>query len=91
MAVIVIIELPGVTKEKYQASHAAIHKASWWPVDGFISHAGAPADDGWLVVDLWDSREAFMAFREKAGPIFQENDMPMVEPQLYEAVNVDTR
>jgi hypothetical protein len=89
MAIIVIVELPGVTKEQYQANHANIHSASWWPAEGFVAHAGAPANGGWLVVDLWASREAFMAFAEKARPFFEESGIPMTEPKIYEAVNVD--
>jgi hypothetical protein len=89
MAIIVIVDLPGVTKEQYQANHANIHAAPWWPAEGFISHAGAPSDGGWLVVDLWESKEAFGAFMEKAAPIFEEGGFPKVEPKIYEAVNVD--
>ncbi|MFG2876526.1 hypothetical protein ACGFYU_16305 [Streptomyces sp. NPDC048337] len=88
MAVIVIIELPGVTKEQYEANTAKITAASWWPAEGFISHAGAPADGGWLVVDLWESKEALAAFMEKAATIFQESGMPRSEPKIYEAERV---
>ncbi|MEU6880772.1 hypothetical protein [Streptomyces sp. NPDC046712] len=89
MAVIVVVELPGVTKEQYEENHSKIHAAPWWPVDGFVSHAGAPADNGWLVVDVWESAEAFQGFMEKAGPTFQEVGMPQVQPKIYEAVHVD--
>ncbi|MGF0177207.1 hypothetical protein ACQF36_44180 [Streptomyces sp. Marseille-Q5077] len=89
MAIIAIIELPGVTEEQYQVNHASIHAATWWPAEGFISHAGAPADGGWLVVDLWESKEALAAFMDKAATIFEANGMPRVEPKIYDAVNVD--
>ncbi|MEU4730960.1 MULTISPECIES: hypothetical protein [unclassified Streptomyces] len=89
MAIIAIVELPGVTKEQYELNHANLRAAPWWPAEGFISHAGAPADGGWLVVDLWESKEAFTAFMEKAATVFQESGMPRVEPKIYEAVNVD--
>jgi hypothetical protein len=46
VAIIAIIELPGVTEEQYQVNHSSIHAAPWWPAEGFISHAGAPADGG---------------------------------------------
>ncbi|MFJ3726967.1 hypothetical protein ACIPYQ_30990 [Streptomyces sp. NPDC090045] len=89
MAIIAIIELPGVGKDQYQANHASIFAAPWWPAAGFISHAGAPANGGWLVVDLWESKEALGAFMEQAAPIFQANGMPRAEPKIYEATNVD--
>ncbi|WP_137994204.1 hypothetical protein [Streptomyces vilmorinianum] len=92
MAIIVVIEMPGVTKEQYEESWRKIHSAPWWQADGFISHAGAPGDNGWLVVDLWESGEAFEKFVEKATPIFEEAGFPRsVQPKIYEAVHVDTR
>ncbi|MFD3622918.1 hypothetical protein ACFWWT_49070 [Streptomyces sp. NPDC058676] len=89
MAIIAIIDLPGVTREQYQVNHASVHAAPWWPAEGFICHVGAPADGGWLVVDIWESKEALAAFMEKAATIFEANGMPRVEPKIYEAVNVD--
>ncbi|MFD3505760.1 hypothetical protein [Streptomyces sp. NPDC058678] len=89
MAIIAILDLPGVTREQYQVNHASIHAAPWWPTEGFISHVGAPADGGWLVGDIWESKEALAAFMEKAATIFEANGMPRVEPKIYEAVNVD--
>jgi len=39
-------------------------------------------DNGWRVVDVWESEEAFQRFGEVIGPILQEVGMPG-QPQLF--------
>ena len=49
---------------------------------GILSHAAGPTDDGWRVVDVWESEEAFQRFGQVIGPILQEVGMPG-QPQLF--------
>jgi hypothetical protein len=47
-----------------------------WP-QGMIFHSGAAKPGGWVVFEIWDSKDAqerFMA--ERLGPALQQNDVP---------------
>ena len=67
MTVALIIDLPGVTAEQYEAVTAEV-TGDGWPAE-IIAHYAGPADGGWKVVDVWQSREAFDSFaEEKLGP-----------------------
>ncbi|MFJ3585966.1 hypothetical protein ACIPPS_27585 [Streptomyces sp. NPDC090127] len=92
MSVIVTVEIPGGTQEQYEQVHAQLDAAPWWPPEGFIAHAAGPdGSGGWRVVDFWESREAFVAFSEKAMPIFQSAGLPTAIPKVQDAVRVMTR
>ncbi|WP_418957744.1 hypothetical protein [Streptomyces tritici] len=88
MAVLVVIDIPGGTKEQYEESNRKITEASWFPPKGLLHHVGAPNNGGWIVVDVWETREDFRAFAEQARPIFSETGTPPVEPKFYEPANV---
>ena len=49
-----------------------------WPA-GLQSHSAGPSDQGWVVSEIWESREAQGAFMEaKLGPALAEMPMPEV-------------
>lgn len=58
---------------------------------GLISHTAAPTSNGWLVVDVWESEEAFQQFGETLIPILRELGLADVQPQTYPVFNVVTR
>jgi hypothetical protein len=88
MAVLMIQEVPGGTKEQYEevvsrlSDGRGLSSPGDWPVEGIIVHAAGPTDDGWRVVDVWESEEAFQRFGEVIGPILQEVGFNG-EPRLY--------
>jgi hypothetical protein len=68
MAVGIRIKLPGVGVEEFDRLDAAIDVRSNHP-DGLIFSASGPVDDGWRVVDFWESRAQFDTFAaERIGP-----------------------
>jgi hypothetical protein len=83
-----IHESPGGTKEHYErvadrlTDGRGLNSISDWPVDGILSHAAGPTDDGWVVVDVWESEEAFQRFGEVIGPLLEEEGMPGA-PKLF--------
>ncbi|MFE1550314.1 hypothetical protein [Streptomyces sp. NPDC058718] len=89
MAVIVTVEIPGGTKEQYEETTRLLQAEEWFPPTGFIAHAAGPdGSGGWRVVDFWDSEDDFLAFVERARPIFDRNGVRSVLPKVQEAVNV---
>lgn len=61
MAIGIRIKFAGLTQEQFDAVNKHVDPASD-PPKGLIFHASGPIDEGWGVIDFWDSREAFDAF-----------------------------
>ena len=76
------------TKEQYEEVGArltdggSLNSLTDWSTGGVLSHAAGLTDDGWRVVDVWESEEAFQRFGEVIGPILQEVGVPG-EPKLF--------
>lgn len=97
MAVAVVFEFPGMTQAQYEASavkvtggRGAVTSLSDWPVPGIVSHTAAPTPDGWLVVDVWESEEAFERFAEFIVPTLEELGVPDAQPRIFPVHTVVT-
>jgi quinol monooxygenase YgiN len=64
MAVGIRIKFAGVNQEVFDAVNKHVDPASD-PPKGLLFHASGPIDDGWGVIDFWESRAAFDAFQER--------------------------
>ena len=52
---------------------------------GGISHAAGPTEEGWRVVDVWESEEAFETFfRERLEQAMQNAGMPTPEVETWQ-------
>ncbi|KQX59417.1 MULTISPECIES: hypothetical protein [unclassified Streptomyces] len=92
MAVIVTLELPGGTQEQYEETTRMLRATDWFPPKGFIAHAAGPdGTGGWRVVDFWESEDDFLAFVEKARPLFERAGVRSFLPTVQPAVNVIVR
>ncbi len=58
MAVGLRIKFAGGTQEQYEAVNAQMN-AEAEPPDGLIFHAAGPIEDGWGIIDFWESRADF--------------------------------
>jgi hypothetical protein len=97
MAVAVVFEFPGMTREQYEQSaekvtggRGPVRSPSDWPVPGLVSHVAAATPDGWLVVDVWESEEAFRRFGEVIIPILKELGVADARPKVYPVHTVVT-
>jgi heme-degrading monooxygenase HmoA len=61
MAVGIRIKLPGVTQEQFDKVNEHV-MGSGGLAKGMIFHSSGPIDDGWGVIDFWESRADFDAF-----------------------------
>ncbi|HJQ51293.1 MAG TPA: hypothetical protein VJ838_12340 [Gaiellaceae bacterium] len=64
MAVGIRIKIPGVTQEQFDAAHEHINPERSAP-QGLLFHASGPIDDGWGIIDFWESRADFDAFQSR--------------------------
>jgi hypothetical protein len=53
-----------------------------WPVQGLLVHVAGEGTEGFRVVDVWESEEAFNQFGETLLPILQEVGIE-VSPDVY--------
>jgi hypothetical protein len=97
MAIVAVFENTGMTQAMYEqgvdkltGGHGMARKLTDWPVPGLLSHTAAPMPGGWLVVDVWESEEAFQRFGEILMPMLKEIGVPAVQPKIYPAFNVVT-
>ncbi len=61
MAVGVLMEFPGVTREQYDQLVQDLDLSG--PPEGELIHVCGPTSDGgWRTVDVWESQEAFERF-----------------------------
>ncbi len=86
---VVVIDLPGFTTEMYDAMagtmEAHVADASDHPA---VQHVAAVTDDGLLVIDVWESPEAFGAFAESqiAPAAAAAGVTAPIEPRILPAI-----
>lgn len=88
--VIVQFNIPGMTAQQYDQVWEDLRAAGQANPEGLAHHVGGPQGDNWVVVDLWESAEAFGKFGETLVPILEKNGVGPVEPVVIPAHFVHT-
>jgi hypothetical protein len=74
--VVVIVE--GITEEQYVesvrklAGKERVESSTDWPVHGLLAHIAGQGENGFRVIDVWESQEALDAFAEQLIPVMDE-------------------
>jgi hypothetical protein len=91
MAVVAVFQHPSLTRERYEKSvdgltggKSRMESPSDWPVEGLLAHVAGEGKNGFRVVDVWESEEAFNRFGEKLMPVLQGIGV-QGEPEVYPA------
>jgi len=72
MAIGLRIKFAGGTQEQYDAMHAEMNVDADQP-EGLIFHMAGPIEDGWGIIDAWESRGHFDAFQAgRIGPAMEK-------------------
>ena len=94
MAVGVLMMVPGGTQELYDQVNTemfgqALPQPEQLP-EGLIMHSAGPAEGGWYIYDVWESKEAGQGFMESTlgpavGAVLGDQAPPGgLEPQWFE-------
>ena len=89
MPVVAVFQGPTLTQDQYEqsvrrltGSKSRMESPSDWPVEGILAHLAGEGENGFRVVDVWESEEAFGRFGEKLMPILQDLGID-VQPETY--------
>jgi hypothetical protein len=86
---VVLVSPPGFTREQYEESIRRLRPGSDrlelpsdWPVEGLLAHIAGEGENGFRVVDVWESEDAVRRFGEVLMPILRELGVEG-DPEIY--------
>jgi hypothetical protein len=86
--IVVVFEFPELSQERYEqitqrlAGKSRMEELTDWPVEGLLVHIAGQTGNGFRVVDVWESEDAFRRFGEALMPALQEFGIEG-EPEVY--------
>jgi hypothetical protein len=86
--VILRFDFPNVSQQQYDNVWKELRATGNDHPKGLIFHVGGPTTGGWMVVDVWESEDAFRNFSSTLMPIIARQDIPQVQPSISPAYNV---
>ena len=86
MAIGLIFDIPGVTQAQYEQVRDEVAPGNRLP-PGMLSHVGGPSENGWCVVEVWESQDAATRFfTEKLQQALQKAGI-VGQPRIFEVAN----
>jgi quinol monooxygenase YgiN len=64
MAIAMLVDVPGLTREQFETAARQAKQAG--PQPGMLYHAAGPMNGGYRIVEVWDSQDAADAFYRSA-------------------------
>lgn len=84
MAVGIRIKLAGVSQDAFDAVNKHVDPVGN-PPKGILFHASGPIEEGWGVIDFWESRAHFDRFaQERIGPAMAAAGIEGGPPEIHE-------
>ncbi|HLX93535.1 MAG TPA: hypothetical protein VKR32_17745 [Puia sp.] len=84
--IVVVFKAPGFTSKDYDKVWDDLKAAGQSTPKGLLSHVGFAHPDGdWMVVDVWESAEAFGDFGKTLLPILQGTGVNVPQPTVVPA------
>jgi hypothetical protein len=89
MSIAYIIENPGGTKEQYEQVRKELGLTGSQLPPGQLVHIAGASDGGWVVVNVWESREAAEKYNtEKRIPARTKAGLANTPPKIVEVHNL---
>jgi hypothetical protein len=90
---LVQFNIPGMTAKQYDQAWEELRKAGQSNPSGLLHHVGAQQGNNWVVVDVWESVEAFTKYGETLMPILGKLGVakvpPVITPVHFEYTGVE--
>lgn len=87
MAIAMVFEGAGVTQAQYEQARDEVAPGNMPPA-GMLYHVAGPTDNGWRVVEVWESQEAADRFFQEKLERALQNAKIEVQPQVFQVHNV---
>ncbi len=88
MAIGIVFDIHGGNQKQYDTVIAKL-KLEGKTAPGGLYHIAGPIENGWRVVDVWESREAFEKFfHEKLASALKEAGVPPLQPKFFPVHNI---
>jgi hypothetical protein len=88
MAITVVFDFPGATQAQYEAVIAGLEAQGRLTAEARLFHVACGKADGWLVIDVWETLEAFAEYGDALLPLIQQAGFPPIEPRIYPVHNI---
>ena len=85
--VTLVFDGAGVTSAQYEEVRRLVNCTQANVPDGMIYHVASPTDDGWSVVEVWESQEKADAYAEILIPALKQAGITQ-KPHLYKTHNI---
>ncbi len=87
MPVGLLFDAPGMTQAQYEQVRNAVAPGNRAPA-GVLYHAAGPTENGWRVMEVWESQEVLQRFVEqKLGQELQRAGLT-TQPHIFEITNI---
>jgi hypothetical protein len=80
--IMVHFDFQNVTSKQYDAVWADLRASGHANPEGLVFHASAEKPNGWKVIDIWESEEAFQRFGQTLMPLLAKHNIPMTQPEV---------
>jgi hypothetical protein len=84
----VLMELPTLLATQYEQVLQEMEALGLIHPKGRLYHVISVKDQGFIVVDIWESAELFNEFVQVLAPISQKLGMAVPPPQIYQVHNI---
>ena len=85
--IIVKFEFPKMTQKHYDQIINEMKSAGTIKQKRRLSHFAGPTKNGWFVLDVWESEQAFKDFGTTLMPIMQKLEIPKADPEIFPMYN----
>ena len=83
MSVMVIWKDLNMNEQQYNRIVADLDAQGFYPADGRTYHVAAHTDNGFTVVEVWDTEAKFHEFETTLTKTGARADMPIPEPEIF--------
>jgi hypothetical protein len=88
VAILMIFDASSNSLANYDEVTKQLEAAGQGHPVGRLHHVATPKENGYLIVDVWESQEALDRFGETVGPILEKLGGPAGQAQIYPVHNL---
>lgn len=88
--ILAIFDTPKMTAEQYDLVDKELRALGLVEPEGRLHHVAAATENGWCVVDVWQSGDSLDQFSKVLMPVLEKNGVEPAQPRIYPVHNLIT-